>query len=150
MLFWSFYYRLSHSHTMWTILQKRDSFVVTRDSYFNSDQTAWKLESFQCSSMHVLLVCFLVFSSHVKSFNRCWIFWGDAKSCGRQEGLIYIERELSKEIIQTKWLKEDKTYSHEFNCLFLCSSHSLKHRMFFVFFSQWSFVLSLCIHALLY
>lgn len=58
-------------------------------------------------------------------------FWGDAKSCGRREGLINIEIELSKEIIQTKWLKEDKTYSHDFNCLVLCSGHSLKHRFFF-------------------
>lgn len=30
-----------------------------------------------------------------------------------EEGLINIERELSKEIIQTKWLTEDKTYSHD-------------------------------------
>lgn len=49
----------------------------------------------------------------------------------RVEDENYYVRELSKEIIQTKWLKEDKTYSHDFNCLFLCSSLCLKHRMIF-------------------
>ncbi len=95
---------------------------LTRHSYFDSDQTSWKLEL----NLSNALLCFLVFSLFLRDY---------AKSCGRREGLINIEIELSKEIIQTKWLKEDKTYSHDFNCLVLCSGHSLKHRIFSLFLS---------------